>query len=348
MSALSRAAKFPLETAAFGPAYGYLKYLIRSPEPLPAEATWKLITQEISPAFNWVRQHYPPAFTRSWLIRAKMRQDHAKGIAEHYDVSNAFYELFLDDRFMFYTCADFSTGKETIEEAQTIKADHLMSLIEPEAGQKILELGCGWGAMLKRIHQTTGDKANLHGFTLSREQVEYNNENNGFNVEFRNFITCDYPPETYDRIYSIGAWEHVRPDDIAPLMKKLYAALKPGGRLVQHFFCRTERQLPATAIIGQIFFPGSLNAAYADHVRWNEAAGFRITHRSIHDYRPTLRAWFDKLVNNRERAIELVGVETYNRYLVFFPSAYRYFNDGVGMLVRWVMEKPATTAPPHP
>lgn len=145
MSALSRAAKFPLETAAFGPAYGYLKYLIRSPEPLPAEATWKLITQEISPAFNWVRQHYPPAFTRSWLIRAKMRQDHAKGIAEHYDVSNAFYELFLDDRFMFYTCADFSTGKETIEEAQTIKADHLMSLIEPEAGQKILELGCGWG-----------------------------------------------------------------------------------------------------------------------------------------------------------------------------------------------------------
>lgn len=202
--------------------------------------------------------------------------------------------------------------------------------------------------MLKRIHQTTGDKANLHGFTLSREQVEYNNENNGFNVEFRNFITCDYPPETYDRIYSIGAWEHVRPDDIAPLMKKLYAALKPGGRLVQHFFCRTERQLPATAIIGQIFFPGSLNAAYADHVRWNEAAGFRITHRSIHDYRPTLRAWFDKLVNNRERAIELVGVETYNRYLVFFPSAYRYFNDGVGMLVRWVMEKPATTAPPHP
>lgn len=151
---------------------------------------------------------------------------------------------------------------------------------------------------------------------------------------FRDFVHCQYPHETYDKIYSIGAWEHVRPNDIYPLMQKLYGALKPGGRLVQHFFCRNESRLPATAIVGQIFFPGSLNAAFADHVRWNEAAGFRITQRTIHDYRPTLRAWFDKLVANRDEAIELVGVETYNRYVLFFPSAYRYFDDGVGKLVR--------------
>lgn len=194
--------------------------------------------------------------------------------------------------------------------------------------------------MLRRIHEATGDKENLHGFTLSADQVAYNDAKNGFQVEFRDFIKTDYESEYYDKIYSIGAWEHVRPQEIFPLMQKLYAALKPGGRLVQHFFCRNEKRLPATAIVGQIFFPGSLNAADADHVRWNEAAGFKITQRTTHDYRPTLRAWFDNLVANRERAIELVGVETYNRYLLFFPSAYRYFDDGVGMLVRWVMEKP--------
>ncbi len=339
MASLTRYPALAIESALYGPAYGWLRYMIRSPEPLDPEQTWNQVTGEIAPVFNWFRQNYPPTFARSWLIANKLRQAHAKGIAEHYDVSNDFYKLFLDDKYMFYTCADFPTGNETIEEAQTIKAKFLISLIDPHPGEKILELGCGWGAMLRCIHEVTGDKENLYGFTLSREQVAYNKTHNGFNVEYRDFIQTDYPHEFYDKIYSIGAWEHVRPGDILPLLKKLHRALKPGGRLVQHFFCRNERRLPATAIVGQIFFPGSLNAAYSDHVRWNEAAGFRITQRSIHDYRPTLRAWFENLVAHRDRAIELVGVETYNRYLVFFPSAYRYFDDGVGMLVRWVLEK---------
>ena len=246
-NALSRYATFPFESMLFGPAYGWLRFKIRSPEPLDAEAAWDEVTGKIPPVFDWLRQNYPPTFMRSVLIASHMRQAHVKGIAAHYDVSNAFYKLFLDDKYMFYTCADFPTGTETIEEAQGIKANHLVSLIDPH----------------------------------------------------------------------------------------------PGGRLVQHFFCRNESRLPATAIVGQIFFPGSLNAAYADHVRWNEAAGFRITQRTIHDYRPTLRAWFNKLVANRDEAIKLVGVETYNRYVLFFPSAYRYFDDGVGKLVRWLMEKPA-------
>ncbi|MEZ6089401.1 MAG: class I SAM-dependent methyltransferase [Pirellulaceae bacterium] len=342
MNNLLRHAAIPLETLAYGPAYSWLKFNIRSPEPLDEQAAWNFITGEIPPAADWVRRSYPPKFLRSALIANKMRQAHAKGIAEHYDVSNAFYELFLDKKFMFYTCADFPTGNETIEEAQTIKADFLLALIDPKPGERILELGCGWGAMLKHIYSTTGDKENLYGFTLSHEQVAHNASVNGFNVEYRDFINTDYPPEYYDKIYSIGAWEHVRPKEVLPLMRKLYGALKPGGRLVQHFFCRVERPIPATAITGQIFFPGSLNAPYVDHVRWNEAAGFRIRQRTIHDYRPTLRAWFDNLVANRDEAIRLVGVETYNRYVLFFPSAYRYFQDGVGMLIRWVMEKPST------
>lgn len=168
-NALSRYATFPLEAALFGPAYGWLRFKIRSPEPLNAEAAWNEVTGKIPPVFDWLRQNYPPTFMRSWLIASKMRQAHVKGIAAHYDVSNDFYKLFLDDKYMFYTCADFPTGNETIEEAQTIKANHLISLIEPRPGEKILELGCGWGAMLKRIFEETGDKENLHGFTLSQE-----------------------------------------------------------------------------------------------------------------------------------------------------------------------------------
>ncbi len=332
---------FPLEALIYGLPYGWIQYLIRSPKPLDAEFAWRELTTKAPPAIDWVCRNWPLRPLRPLLLHAKMKQDHVLGIAAHYDVSNEFYELFLDKKYMFYTCADFHRGDETIEEAQQNKADFLLELIDPQPEHKILELGCGWGSMLRRIEEHTGNKENLYGLTLSKEQVAYNEEHNGFNVEFDDFIARDYKPEFYDTIYSIGAWEHVRPKEVAPLVKKLYGALKPGGRLVKHFFCRVPDPLFATAICSQIYFPGSIGSPYRANVKAFEEAGFRITHRSVHDYRPTLRAWFDRLVENRERALELVDVQTYNRYLTFFPTSWFFFNDNLGMLVRWVMEKPA-------
>ena len=331
----------PAEGLVYGPSYALLQHLIRSPDPIPEEDAWNVILEKKSPAIEYVCSHYPIGPLRWPLLYAKVKQDHVLGIAAHYDISNEFYQLFLDKKYMFYTCADFPTGSETLEEAQQIKADFILQLMDAQPGQKILELGCGWGAMLKRIYEHTGDKENLYGLTLSREQVAYNEQHNGFQVEFDNFITRDYEPEAYDTIFSIGAWEHVRPRELAPLCRKLYAAIKPGGKLVKHFFCRVQDRLFGTAVISQIYFPGSIGSSYRENAKIFEDAGFRITHRSIHDYRPTLRAWFDNLVANRERALELVDVQTYNRYVTFFPVSWRFFDDNMGMLVRWVMEKPA-------
>ncbi len=341
MNPLVRKLLFGVEGLVYGPAYAGLQHLIRSPEPIDPQAAWDLIVGDKPAVYEFVCGHWPLRPLRWPLLHAKMRQDHVLGIAAHYDVSNEFFELFLDKKYMFYTCADFPTGTETLDEAQQIKADFILNLIDPQPGQKILELGCGWGPMLKRIYEHTGEKENLYGLTLSKEQVAYNEQHNGFNVKFDDFISHEYDPESYDTIYSIGAWEHVRPNEIRPLAKKLYAAIKPGGKLVKHFFCRVPDHLFATAICSQIFFPGSMGSPYRSQVKAFEDAGFRITHRSIHDYRPTLRAWFDNLVANRREALELVDVQTYNRYLTFFPVSWRYFNDGLGMLVRWVMEKPA-------
>lgn len=336
-------ARVPLsiaEGAVYGPSYGYLNYLIRSPAPLDPETAWRRVAGPAPAAIRWFRTNWPPAFLRRALLAGKLQQDHLLGIAAHYDVSNDFYELFLDKRYMFYSCADFLTGQETLEEAQQNKADFLLKLIDPKPGEKILELGCGWGSMLKRIYEATGDKENLSGYTLSKEQVAYNQTHNEFQVEFRNFITTDYPLEAYDKIYSIGAWEHVRQGEVSSLLGKLYGALKPGGRLVQHFFCRLQESLPASAVVGQIFFPGSVTSSLRFQIRACEAAGFRVKHTSIHDYRPTVRAWFDNLVRNRERALELVDVTTFNRYMVFFPASWRYFDDMTGFVVRLLLSKP--------
>jgi cyclopropane-fatty-acyl-phospholipid synthase len=97
----------------------------------------------------------------------------------------------------------------------------------------------------------------------------------------------------------------------------------------------------AAATVSQIYFPGSMGSSYRFHARAWEDAGFRIAHRSIHDYRPTLRAWFDRLVEHRDEALKLVSVRTFNRYLTFFPVSWRYFNDNMGAVTRWILEKPA-------
>jgi cyclopropane-fatty-acyl-phospholipid synthase len=341
MNLPTRCLAFPLESIVYGPAYGTLQFMIRSPRPLDPVKTWNLIVGKNAPVLDWIRVHWPLWFLRKPLVGAKMKQDHILGISAHYDVSNEFYELFLDKKYMFYSCADFPTGRETLEEAQTIKANFILNLLQPKAGEKILELGCGWCPMLKRIYEETGDKENLFGYTISQEQVEYNRQHHGFQVEFRDFITTDYPERFYDKIYSIGAWEHVRPKEVPTVLAKLYQALKPGGLLMHHFFCRPNELVPSTYPVAQIFFPGSVSDSYRHHIRSCEAAGFRIVHQSIHDYRDTLRAWFTRLVEQREQAVALVGVQTYNRYLVFFAASSRYFEEVTAMLVRVAMVKPA-------
>lgn len=335
-----RHALFPLESFVYGFSYGVLQHAIRAPKPLEAESTWTLLTRDMPPGTEWIRTSWPIKPLRKLLLYGKMKQDHVLGISAHYDVSNDFYELFLDKKYMFYSCADFHSPNDTLEQAQQNKADFILELIDPQPGEKILELGCGWGSMLRRIYEATGDKANLHGLTLSREQVAYNDKHNGYQVEFDDFITRDYAPEQFDKIYSIGAWEHVRPKEIPPLLKRLHRALKPGGRLIKHFFCRVNDALFAPVFCSQIYFPGSMGSSYRFHARAWEDAGFRILHRSIHDYRPTLRAWFDRLVAKKHEALRLVDLRTYNRYVTFFPASWRYFNDNLGMVTRWVLEKP--------
>ena len=340
-----RYGRFIVDFLTSGAAFSVVRFLIKSPKPLDPEWTWNFITKERPPFHTWFRANYPPRFIRKLFHSRHLKQAHELGIEEHYDVSNDFYELFLDKKYMFYTCSDWYPDTETIEEAQTNKANHIISLLEPKAGERILELGCGWGSMMKRVCEETGDKENLTGYTISKEQVRYNQEVNGFNVEYRNFITTDYPDEAFDKIYSIGAWEAVRPDDHAQLMDKLYRTLRPGGRLILHFFCFNSDLRPASSLCGLIYFPGHVLSSHRFYMHDFERAGFNILGRTIHDYRQTLRAWFDRLVENKERAIELVGVETYNRYITFFPASWRYFQDGTGLLIRWKLEKPLNGGP---
>lgn len=328
------------EGIGYGAAYSAINFFTASPTLIDPERSWRFFTRKQPALFEWFIYNYPFAARRKAIIDDYFARTHAEGIEYHYDLSNEFYKLFLDRRFMFYSCADFNAPGESIEEAQLNKANHILSLIAPKPGDRILELGCGWGSMLRHIHGATGDKANLAGYTLSKEQKRHIEENFGFNVVLDDFITADLGSEAYDKIYSIGALEHVRPEEILPLLKRVHRALKPGGRLVQHFFSLNGTDpLPTPMISCQLFFPGTRLALHSDHLAFAREAGFRLTHDSLHDYRPTLRAWYDRLVENRDRAVELVGIQQVNKYLSFFATSWTMFNDGKATLHRLVLVK---------
>jgi cyclopropane-fatty-acyl-phospholipid synthase len=339
MHPIKRYSLFFLESVLYGPTYGFLNQLIRVPEPLDPEICWELIQKQWNPFVNWTRLNYPPEFIRRWLMLRRLRQTHQAGISEHYDVANDFYEAMLDKKFMFYSCADFLNPSDTLEIAQQNKANAIFDLIDPQPGEEILELGSGWCSMLRFIEERTGEKNRLHGFTLSQDQLEFNEKEFGFDVQFADFITMDYPSESYDKIYSIGAWEHVRPKEIPALLKKLHGALRPNGRLVKHFFCLHTDKSPVSAIAGQLCFPGSQLSSYQFHTDAFENAGFRIVRRTIHDYRPTLRCWYDNLAKNKSTAIKAGGIRNYNRHIVFIAATWRFFDEGESMVIRFQLEK---------
>jgi len=330
---------FVRDSAFYGPAYGLVNQLSKLTVPVDPALVWDEFNRQRHPAFEWFRKSYPPRPIIKLLIRQKMRQSHAEGITEHYDVSNDFYKIMLDKKFMFYTCADFLHEGESLEQAQTNKANAFLELLQPRAGEHILELGSGWGAMLTVISERIGDSQYLHGYTLSKEQFEHNQAEKHFNVELKNFITADYPVEKFDAIYSIGAWEHVRPNEIAPLLEKLHRALVPGGRMVKQFFCFEREEMPVSALAGQLCFPGSMLASHHFHVKAFEKAGFRIVRQTVGDYRPTIRAWFNNLVANQDAAIAAGGVRNFNRYITFASMFHRFFDDGESNLYRFQLVK---------
>jgi cyclopropane-fatty-acyl-phospholipid synthase len=338
VNTLKRFSQFASDLVACGPLYAIANYRIHSPIPLEAEENWAFWNDAKPAWLESLARSYPPEPKRKAYLESMLAQDHADGIEAHYDVSNDFYALFLDTQYRFYTCAEFLSDRDTLEKAQENKANYLRSLLKLTGSESILDLGCGWGAMLKFL-QDKGHSGLLSGFTLAKEQVAYDRDTLGLNVSLTNFITAPFAEGPYDRILSIGSLEHVRPGELKAFYQKTYDALAPGGLAVHQFFSFERERYPASVVLLQLFFPGSLLVMHDQHLEYSANAGFRITHDSIHTYQPTLRAWYERLVANKDQALALVGLEVFNRYMTFFPIAWLFFEQKEAALHRIVMEK---------
>lgn len=335
-----RLQRFASELIDHGPLYALANFRIHSPEPLPLLENWKYWTDPKPAWLEGLVRAYPPKPRRKAYLDAMLKEDHASGIEAHYDVSNEFYALFLDKQYKFYTCADFHDSQETLEEAQVHKAEHIHGLLKLSGSEKILDLGCGWDSMLKFLRET-GHGGELIGLTLSQEQLTYAQKQEGLSVTLSDFITEPFVGAPYDRLFSIGALEHVRPAELVSLYQKMHDALAPGGLAVHQFFSYRSDPYPISVAVLELFFPGSMLSMHRNHIEAAEGAGFRVTHDSIHDYKPTIKAWHDRLAANRNKAIALVGLEVYNRYMTFFTIAWLFFQQEEADLHRVVIEKAA-------
>lgn len=161
-----------------------------------------------------------------------VRQNDVESIAFHYDVSNAFYKLWLDER-MVYSCAYFETPEQSLDAAQRNKLDYICRKLRLKKGESLLDIGCGWGALVCWAAKHYGVRA--HGITLSRNQYEYACEQikkqgleGQVTIELRNYRDLPHVA-TYDKVSSIGMFEHVGLKNLPEYFSIVHQVLKPSG-----------------------------------------------------------------------------------------------------------------------
>jgi cyclopropane-fatty-acyl-phospholipid synthase len=261
-----------------------------------------------------------------------------KAIQYHYDVSNDFYSLFLD-RNMVYSCAYFRTDADTLEQAQEQKLDHILNKLQVRRGEMLLDIGCGWGALILRAVKKYGALAT--GITLSRNQYDYvsrriREEGLEGRCEVRLQDYRDLPEEgVYDKIASIGMFEHVGLRNLRLYFKKIHSLLKDGGLVLNHGITAVDPDsrgvgLGAGEFIGRYVFPHgelphiSLVLSEMGH------AGLESTDvESLRQhYARTTGMWAARLEQQQERAIEIVGDIRYRIWSIYLQGCAFGFEQG--------------------
>lgn len=263
--------------------------------------------------------------------RRHSKERDAKAVRHHYDVSNDFFKLFLDES-MTYSCAIFSRGAKTLEEAQHTKLDLVCKKLALKEGERVLDVGCGWGAFA--IHAARDYGVSVVGITLSPPQAELARRRvaeAGLSdrVEIRVADYRDPQAERYDAIASIGMVEHVGEANIDLYARQLRALLKDDGRLLNHGIARLRDGEPeeAGAFTQRYVFPDGVPLQLSRVQLALERAGFVTEHVEGFgmDYYDTLTHWIDRLDANRERAEALVGSERLRVWRLYLRGARNIF-----------------------
>jgi cyclopropane-fatty-acyl-phospholipid synthase len=290
----------------------------------------------------------PPPRPAAELVptgRRHSKERDARAVRHHYDVSNEFFGLFLDES-MTYSCANFSqSGAKTLEEAQEAKLDTVARKLAIQPGERVLDVGCGWGSFSIRAAKEFGAK--VVGITLSKPQADEATrraEAAGVadQTEFRVMDYRDLIGEQFDAISSIGMAEHVGAVQIDEYARTLAALLEPGGRLLNHAIARLRHtDAEAGDFSERYVFPDAAPLHLSRVLLALERAGFEIHHVEDYrlDYAETLRYWAENLDKNLERATEIAGPERIRVWRLYLRAARNGFLKGFTSIYQTRCEK---------
>ena len=268
--------------------------------------------------------------------RRHSKERDARAVRHHYDVSNDFFELFLGPTTV-YSCAIWRDGQmKTLEEAQEEKLDTVARKLQLKEGERVLDVGCGWGGF--PLWAATKYGARVVGITLSPPQAERGRqraEEAGVadRVDIRVMDYRDLPAlgEKFDAIASIGMVEHVGSGNIDLYAQTLASLLEPGGRLLNHGITRLRHTDPEAGDFSERYvFPDAAPLHLSRNLLALERAGF-ITHHVEDfgpDYAETLKHWAQNLDANLERATELAGPERIRVWRLYLRMARNGFENG--------------------
>lgn len=251
-----------------------------------------------------------------------------KCISHHYDVSNNFYKLFLEDSMM-YSCAYFKENTSSLTEAQENKMEHICKKLMLKPNEMLLDVGCGWGSMIMWAAKNYGVKAK--GITISKEQYKYAKQmikTNGLEekccVELKDYR--DIKGEAiYDKIVSIGMFEHVGSKNLPVYFNNMNRLLKEDGLFLNHgITTRKDSNLSKSEseFIKEYIFPGGEleNISYVlDSMENSKFDIFDVECLREHYYK-TLKCWVENLKNNRQKAIKLTDEKTYRTWLLYMSG----------------------------
>ena len=257
-----------------------------------------------------------------------------QAIAYHYNVSNDFYPLFLDKN-QIYSCAYFERGDEDLETAQERKLDYLCRKLRLQPGERLLDIGCGWGGLVIYAAQKYGVKA--LGITLSQPQADLANEKirqaglgNLCSVEMRDYRELD-ENQQFDKLVSVGMFEHVGQALLPVYFQKAWNLLKSGGVFLNHGIAQNVHvPYQDSNFNDRYVFPDGELVAINLTLLEAEKVGFEIRDvESLREhYAQTLRQWVRRLEMNHETARHYVDEATYRVWRLFMSGSAHGFETG--------------------
>src|SRR4051812_36360108 len=261
------------------------------------------------------------------------RERDARAVRHHYDVSNEFFALFLDES-MTYSCAVFSRGATTLEDAQRAKLELVCTKLALQPGERVLDVGCGWGSFA--IHAAREHGVHVTGITLSEPQARFARERAelagvGDRVDIRVADYRDPTAERFDAVASIGMVEHVGEEQIDRYAQTLAGLLRPGGRLLNHGIARLRHSDPDAGPFSERYvFPDALPLHLSRSTLALERPGFTTEHVEglAADYAETLRHWARRLDASLPEARRLAGEERVRVWRLYLRAARNGFETG--------------------